>query len=376
MYDAIVIGTGGAGSAALYHLARRGFKALGLDRFPPAHDRGSSHGQTRIIRLSYFEHPDYVPLLRDAYSLWDELSEIWGEHLFHRTGLIYFGDPNGVVIQGLLASAREHGLDMQSLKEAEAARLYPAYAAPKGAAILYEKNAGYLLVEDCVRAHMEEACRLGAKHRHGESVIRWKATGSSVVVSTDQQTYEAERLIVTAGCWTNQLLRELNVPLRLLRKHLHWYAAEPERFREDNGCPCFFHQADGGMFYGVPNIDGGGVKVAEHSGGVEISDPLVDEREEEVEDTRRIESFLQRYLPGVSMTRKRRDVCFYTMSPDENFIVDRHPEHDAVVFAAGLSGHGFKFTSVLGRTLAELAMDGKAEREIGFLGLNRPGLGA
>jgi len=371
MYDAIVIGTGGVGSAALYHLARRGFKVLGLDRFGPGHDQGSSHGQTRIIRLSYFEHPDYVPLLRDAYSLWDELGEARAEDLFHRTGLVYFGEPGGTVIQGLLASANKHALEMQQLGEAEAVQLYPGYAAPPGASILYEENAGYLRVEECVRAHIEEAVRLGAEHRHCESVICWKATDASVSVLTDQGSYEAARVIVTAGCWTKNLLDELKIPLRIVRKHLHWFASGQDHYREDRGCPCFFYQTNGGMFYGFPDVDGGGVKVAEHSGGTEIWDPLGDGREEEPEDTGRIKEFLSRYLPGVSMNRKRREVCFYTMSPDENFIVDRHPEYESVVFAAGLSGHGFKFASALGKTLVEMAMDGKAKREIGFLGLDR-----
>ncbi|MGB0578725.1 MAG: N-methyl-L-tryptophan oxidase [Limisphaerales bacterium] len=370
MYDAIVIGTGGVGSAALYHLARRGHKVLGLDYFSPGHDRGSSHGQTRIIRLSYFEHPDYVPLLRDAYSLWDELSEVRGEDLFHRTGLIYFGDPGGAVVQGLLASSMKHGLELQQLSESEAAKLYPGYVAPRSDSILYEEDAGYLRVEDCVRAHVEEAVRMGAEHRRA-SVMSWKPTKSSVVVVTSEGSFEAKRLIVTAGCWSEYLLQDLKIPLRIVRKHMHWFATDQEHYREDRGCPCFFYQANGGMFYGFPDIDGGGLKVAEHSGGEEVFDHMSGGQEEEVEDTRRIKEFLNDHLPGISMKRTRREVCHYTMSPDENFIVDRHPEHESVVFAAGLSGHGFKFTSALGKTLAELAMDGKSEREIGFLGVDR-----
>lgn len=374
MHDVIVLGTGGVGSAAVFHAAQRGLDVLGLDRFPPGHDRGSSHGQTRMIRMSYFEHPDYVPLLRSAYRLWDELGILVGEQLFHRTGLLYFGDPNGVVMSGLKASAREHELTIDSLTEAECRKRFPAYTAPSRAEILLEPDAGYLLVEDCVKAHLTEAARSGAEHRYGETVLSWTVDHDSVVVRTDQQSYRAQRLIITAGSWTSGFLEELNVPLRILRKHLHWYTVEDDKFTETAGCPCFFYEAEGGMFYGFPDIDGGGLKVAEHSGGAEIADPLTDPREEEPKDTRRIQRFMQTHLPGVSMNRTRHEVCFYTMSPDENFIVDRHPDHPNVSFAAGLSGHGFKFASALGKTLVELVVDGETVDDVGFLGLGRPAL--
>lgn len=324
--------------------------------------------------MSYFEHPDYVPLLRSAYRLWDELGILVGERLFHRTGLLYFGDPNGVVMSGLKASAREHELTIDSLTEAECRKRFPAYTAPSRAEILLEPDAGYLLVEDCVKAHLTEAARSGAEHRYGETVLSWTVDHDSVVVRTDQQSYRAQRLIITAGSWTSGFLEELNVPLRILRKHLHWYTVEDDKFTETAGCPCFFYEAEGGMFYGFPDIDGGGLKVAEHSGGAEIADPLTDPREEEPKDTRRIQRFLQTHLPGVSMNRTRHEVCFYTMSPDENFIVDRHPDHPNVSFAAGLSGHGFKFASALGKTLVELVVDGETVDDVGFLGLGRPAL--
>lgn len=373
-YDVIVLGTGGVGSAALYHLARRGVRALGLDRFPPGHDRGSSHGESRIIRRSYFEHPDYVPLLDSAYALWDELGAARGEELFHRTGQIYFGPPDGVVISGVLTSAREHGIDVRRLSAGDVAKDYPGYKAPDGASVLFEPDAGYLLVEDCVRAHIEEAVKLGARHRHGEVVLSWSANAGGVTVETDKGRRSAARLIVAAGCWTSDLLSELGVRLRVLRKHQHWYAADSDDYLESNGCPCFFFEVNGGYFYGMPARGELGIKVAEHSGGREIRDPLSHPRELDHSDVARIESFLAQCLPGVSRRRTRHEVCFYTMSADEHFIVDRHPEHDSVAFAAGLSGHGFKFTSALGKALTELALDGAASVDLRFLRLDRPGL--
>lgn len=373
-YDVIVLGTGGVGSAAFYHLARRGVRALGLDRFPPGHDRGSSHGESRIIRRSYFEHPDYVPLLDSAYALWNELDAARGEELFHRTGQIYFGPSDGVVLSGVLASANQHGIDVRQLTTADAKKEFPGYQAPEGARVLFEPDAGYLLVEECVRAHIEEAIKLGARHRHGEVIQGWSANAAGVTVETDKGRYSAGRLIVAAGCWTRDLLSELGVRLRVLRKHLHWYATDSSDYLEPNGCPCFFFEVNGGYFYGMPARSELGIKVAEHSGGREIADPLSDLRELDPTDVERIEFFLVQCLPGVSRRRTRHEVCFYTMSPDEHFIVDRHPNHPSVVFAAGLSGHGFKFTASLGKALAELTLDGAARVDLRFLRLDRPGL--
>ncbi len=375
MYDVIVLGTGGVGSAAMLACAERGLSVLGLDRFPPGHDRGSSHGESRMIRRSYFEHANYVPLLSRACDLWDDLRQRRNEPFFHRAGLLYFGPQDGVVVPGVLKSAQDYQLVVEQLSADESTRRFPGFVVPSDAAVLFEADAGYLSVERCVCAQIEEAVRMGADHRHGETVLRWSAEADSVVVETDANKYEAARLVIAAGAWADELLQELRLPLRVVRKQVHWYVNNEQTYRESNGCPCFFYETSDGYFYGFPDPGELGVKVGEHSGGTEIMDPLSDSREEEPSDTQRIEQFLRTYLPRVSAHRTRRDVCFYTMTPDEHFIVDRHPEHHAVVFAAGLSGHGFKFTPVLGQVLAELALDGRSSVDVDFLRLDRPGLG-
>lgn len=373
-YDVIVLGTGGVGSAALFHLAQRGVRVLGLDRFPPGHDRGSSHGETRLIRLAYFEHADYVPLLRLAYSLWSELGQIRDEELFHQTGLIYFSPAGGPLVEGLLSSARQHQLDLEELTPSIVEKDYPGFGVPRNTTVIFERNAGYLWVEKCVWAHIEEAVHRGAEHRHGETVLGWTADTHSVTVKTTRETYEAGRLIITSGPWAQQLLRVPQVGFRILRKHVHWFEVKDERYHAASGCPCFFYEVNGGYFYGFPSIDRYGLKIAEHSGGTEIVDPLEDRRELDPLDLERINALRQEYLPGVSPKRNRHEVCFYTMSPDGQFVVDRHPAYDHVVFAAGLSGHGFKFTAALGRLLAELCLDGTTSVSVEFLGLNRPSL--
>ena len=374
-YDVIVLGTGGVGSAAAFHLSERGAKVLGLDRFPGGHDQGSSHGQTRIIRKAYFEHPDYVPLLNRAYQLWSELEQRSGENLYHEVGLIEVGPPDGIVIPGVLASARQHQLHVDELTEQDVSECYSGFAVPEGSVAIFEKNAGYLLVERCVLAHLSAAAENGAELRAGETVIDWKANDRGVEVRTDRNTYSAQKLVVAAGSWSSDLLTDLAIKLRVLRKHLHWYACDDARYRADNGCPGFYFEVPEGHFYGFPRIDDRGVKVADHSGGTEISDPLMDDRSIETSDVSRIEKFLAHHLPGVTKTSTKHAVCFYTKSPDDHFIVDRHPGYDNVVFAAGLSGHGFKFASVLGEVLAELAVSGQTNLPIEFLNCQRVGLG-
>jgi sarcosine oxidase len=371
-YDAIVLGTGGVGSAAAYHLAKRGAKVLGIDRFPGGHDRGSSHGETRVIRQAYFEHPDYVPLLLRAYELWRELEQVTGEDLLHQVGLLQVGPPAGAVVGGVLESARQHGLHVESLTAAEVCDRFPAFRVPEGSVGVFEPAAGYLKVERCVLAHLAAARQLGAEFRFGSAVTKWSESAGSITVETEAgERFQAAKLVITAGPWAPQLLSDLQIKLTVRRKHLYWFPASNSVYHQDRGCPTYLYELPQGVFYGFPQIDKLGVKVAEHSGGVAVADPAADPRELDPVDLARVEEFLANYLPGVGRPMQRRSVCFYTMSPDEHFIVDRHPLLKDTHFAAGLSGHGFKFTSVLGEALAESALYGKTELPIGFLSLDR-----
>ncbi|MEZ6109996.1 MAG: N-methyl-L-tryptophan oxidase [Pirellulaceae bacterium] len=372
-YDLIVIGTGGVGSAALYQAARRGQRALGIDRFPGGHDRGSSHGQTRIIRRAYFEHPDYVPLLDRAYELWKELETAAERPLYFPVGLIEIGPRDGVLVPGVLTAAEKYRLPLERLTSDDVARRFSGFHVPDGYEALFESDAGYLLVEQCVLTYLEQAQRLGAELAIGDEVVDWRDEAGEIVVHTATATYRAPRVIVTAGAWSEGLLRSLGVRLQVVRKHLHWYRCDVERYRADRGCPAFFYEVPSGYFYGFPQIDDAGVKLAEHSGGTEVANPLADDRQPEAEDDRRVERFLREYLPGVTGRQTQHAVCFYTRSPDEHFIIDRHPHHPNVVFAAGLSGHGFKFASVLGEILVDLAVDGATASPIDFLSSRRFG---
>ncbi|MEX0677051.1 MAG: N-methyl-L-tryptophan oxidase [Pirellulales bacterium] len=373
-YDAIVLGTGGVGCAALMHLARRKARVLGIDRFAPGHDRGSSHGQSRLIRQAYFEHPDYVPLVQRAFELWRQLEADSGETLYHQVGLLQVGPPTGEMLRGVRASAATHSLPIENLSAAEARRRFPGFRVPGDCEAVFETRAGYLLVERCVLAHANEAARLGAELHQGETIRAWRTDGSGVIVETDLAGYAADRLVITVGAWAGQLLGELGIGFEVRRKPLYWYRARGDAYRADRGCPAFFYELESGSFYGVPQIDAAGVKVAEHTGGPVVDDPLAVNRDIDPADERRVAAFVAECLSGATTECTDHTVCMYTMTPDGHFVVDRHPQYPQVVFAAGLSGHGFKFTGALGEALTELALDGKTGLPIEFLSANREGL--
>jgi sarcosine oxidase len=373
-YDVIVLGTGGIGSAALAVLARRGARVLGLDQFPPAHDRGSSHGQTRLIRQAYYEHPDYVPLVLRSYELWAELAERRGTRLFFETGLLQVGPADATVLPGVIASAERHHLAIESLEGAEITRRWPGLLAPAPLLGVYEPGAGYLLVEQCVRAHLEDATAAGAKLHTDEAVESFHAGPDEIVVETARNRYSAARLVITAGPWAARWLSDLGIPLVVRRKPLFWFATSSPVYRTSSGCPAFLYETASGVFYGFPEIESGEIKLAEHSGGQPIDDPTHVDRELHPEDRAPLEAFIAEYLPDVTRRCTHHAVCMYTMSPDEHFIVDRHPADARIALAAGFSGHGFKFAPVLGEALADLALEGRTTLPIEFLSCRREAL--
>lgn len=370
-FDVIVLGTGGVGSAAVFHLARRGWKTLGLDRFPAGHDRGSSHGETRVIRQAYFEHPDYVPLLLRAYERWAELESLTRQTLFQQVGLLQVGPPNGEVVPGVLRSAKEHGLRVEELTADETRRRFPAFRVPEGMVAVWEPQAGYLRVEKCVLAHLTAAVNAGAELRSGVEVHSWRSSTRGVEVVTNRGTFAAQRLVITAGPWAATFLAEMQLPLRVLRKHVYWFQNASSTARQEAGCPTYLWELPTGVFYGFPQIDSRGVKMGEHTGGEQLADPLGDPREFDPADCERVTAFRAACLPEVSGEIEQRSVCYYTMSADGHFYVDHLPEQPQVVFAAGLSGHGFKLVNVLGEALADMVTTGSTTLPIGFLHAGR-----
>jgi sarcosine oxidase len=374
-YDVAVMGAGGMGSAAIYHLAQRGVSVCGIDRFGLVHDRGSSHGETRIIRKAYLEHPDYVPLLDRAYELWDELEAESEAKLFTRCGLLALGHGESRVIRGQEACYAEHDLPHEVLEEDELRRRYPMLAIGDGWRAYHDPLGGFLGVEDCVRQHLDLAQKRGAVLYAGERVLGWQAEGDSVRIETDKRHIAAGRLVLAAGPWAAPELCSLGIKTQVVRKVLFWYQGEGVEQYSLGKLPCFLVGEDGSpnTFYGFPAFGPWGLKVTEHNVMMHkiVEDPLKINRELEVDDEAPVRRFVDQFFPRLRAQRSRHVVCMYTMTPDEHFVVDKHPECAAVVLAAGFSGHGFKFSSVMGEILADLALEGKTSQPIDFLSLDR-----
>jgi sarcosine oxidase len=365
-FDVIIIGLGAMGSAAAYHLSKAGKRVLGLDRYTPPHTFGSSHGQSRIIREAYFEHPVYVPLVQRAYELWSELEQESGRRLFHKTGGLMIGLPDGVLVQGAQRSAREHRLPAQTLTATEMRELFPALRPSDDMVAVWEPRAGALFPEACIESHLQGAVGQGATLQFDEAVIHWKRSGSGFVVVTDRGKYEAGQVLLTSGSWLGGLVPELELELALEveRQILFWFeplrnesAFQPER------CPVYIweHQP-GHFFYGFPEL-GNGVKVAGHYAG-QVCHPDSLDRTVHPEDVDRMQRIVERHLPDANGPLKSAVVCMYTNTPDTHFRIDFHPEHSGVLIASPCSGHGFKFSSAIGEVLADLLIQGRSRFDL------------
>jgi sarcosine oxidase len=370
-YDVIVIGVGGMGSAACYELARRGLRVLGLEQFEPGHDRGSSHGQTRVIRTAYYEHPSYVPLVRRAFERWYELEQVAGAKLLTKCECLNVGGPGSAIVEGVRLAKMEHGLWISEFNAAELASQFPIFRLPDDYVGMLEQDAGFLYVEDCVRAHAEAARRLGAEIRPGVAVIEWGAVGDRVWVSTGREKLWAARLVITAGPWARQLLQSWGATLTVMRQTMHWFGTRDDSLFRRDRFPIYLADVPEGYFYGLPVINEFGHKVARHYGAPELTRPDQIIRDANEADTRPVREFLNRYVPDVNGPCNRAQVCTYTLTPDRHFILDRHPEHANVAIAAGFSGHGFKFAPVVGEIMADLVLDGSTKRPIEMFQITR-----
>jgi sarcosine oxidase len=370
-YDAIVIGVGGMGSAAACALAGRGRRVLALEQFTVGHDRGSSHGQTRIIRKAYYEHPDYVPLVCRAFERWYDLEQRQGRHLLTECGCLSIGPPDSSLVAGVLESARQHGLPVEALSAADLRSRFPAFRFGGDYVGVLERSAGFLYVDDCVRAHAREAERLGATVREDEAAVSWEANGGGVVVRTRVGRYTAAKLVLTAGPWAPRLLARWGAPLTLMRQVVLWFGTSDDRLFRRDVFPIYIAETPGGHFYGLPALDGNGVKVARHYGAPELRDPAEVGREVSPADEEAVRCFLRAHLPAADGPRRRASVCIYTLTPDRHFVIDLHPEHPDVALAAGFSGHGFKFAPVVGEALADLVESGRTDLPIGMFRIGR-----
>ncbi len=375
-YDIAVIGLGTMGSFAAVELARRGCSVAGFDQFTPPHGRGSHSGGTRIYRLAYPEGTGYVPLARRSGQLWEQAAEEMGTQLLHRTGMLYMGPPGEALLREVQDSASTNRLQVETLSAGEVRHRYPAFEIPEEYSGLFDVQAGWLDVDASISSSHAYARSLGVQCFFEQPVKGWDATAREVRVHLDNDTITVSSLIITAGAWAGKLLRDLQLPLAVKRKVLAWFdPLAPELFAADR-LPIFTFPEN--FTYGFPNMPGLGVKMAQHLGGSFLPNADSPVAPPGPADLDPIAAIARKYMPrlagGYQQERSRllhSAICLYTMTPDDDFIVDHHPEFRNVVFAAGFSGHGFKFAPVIALALADLVLQGRTSLPIDFLSLDR-----
>ncbi len=353
-----VIGAGVAGSSAALHLAKRGAAVTLFDQFPFGHDKGSSHGATRLFRTAYFEHPNYVPILQRAMAMWRTFEEEAGETLFHQAGVLEAGPPDGFLLKGLREAIETHDLPVVRLDAAALRRDHPLLTLPPDYEAIFEREAGFVFAGKTVAHQIRLAAAHGATLRPDTSVNGWSPTNSGVRVETGEGALTFDRIIIAAGAFADRLLDLPLAAVAPVAKTLYWRRPDTDRFDLGKGfAPFAVETRDGSLFYGFPSIDAEGVKVAEHTG--------VDDTEAD------LDGFLAATIPALAGRPGSHQGCLYENSSDHHFLIDRHPQSDRVIFAAGLSGHGFKFAPVLGETLAIMALEDRTPAEWEFLSLKR-----
>ena len=375
--DVIVLGLGGMGSAAAAHLAARGVSVLGLEQFTPGHALGSSHGDSRVIRQAYFEDPAYVPLLLRSYELYADL-EATSPGILTVTGGLMVGTASSETVAGSLASAQQHGLPHEML-DADAIRArFPLFAPAEDTVALFEERSGFVRPEQTVREHLRRAEVAGADLRFGERVLGWTATDRGVTVHTSESAYGAGRLVIAAGAWAPSLLADLGLPLRVERQLMHWFAPTgPIEPWQVGRHPVWIWEATPEVqSYGFPAYGAAedGVKVTfyrdDRGDGAE-ADPDALDREIHDDEVARLAEHLSTRLPTLPGRHLRGVACMYTSTPDQHFVIARHPAHATVTVAAGFSGHGFKFAPVVGEILADLALEGSTRHPISLFAPSR-----
>ena len=370
-YEVIVVGVGGMGSAAIYHLAKRGVKVLGLERFGVAHDRGSSHGLTRIFRFAQFKDPRYVPLMYEAYDLWKTLDEEAEASLIQITGSIDAGEPDSDIVRGSRQSCDVSGLPYEVLTSTELSARFPGYQLPEETLAIFQPDGGILLPERCIREQIKLANRYGAEVHFHEPVIRWEVDGEGVKVTTESGIYYGDRLIITAGAWSSQLIPQLSESIAIERQVSAWFEPHrPELFQPELFPVLNWVHGDK-PYYAIPAFGDSGFKFGLNHHLKEIVDPETVNRDCCDKDEQILRQPVEQFFPDAAGKTLDLKACLYSNSLDEHFIVDSHPQHDLIVFAAGFSGHGFKFCSRIGEILAQMVLGEPVAFDVNLFKLNR-----
>lgn len=370
-YDVAVIGAGTMGMAAASYLSERDANTLVIDAFDPPHNKGSHHGDTRMIRHAYGEGRAYVSLVKRAQTLWEELDREAPYPIFQKTGVLGLGPRDSAFLGETIASAEKYELPLQLLSKQDVEARWPGISIPDDYIGCYETESGLLYSENAIRAYRERAAANGAELVMNTPVESLEFHEDGVTIVTSEATFYAKNVIVTVGAWAKQLLPDISLPLQPTRKVVGWFDAD-ETLYSDATLPSFFVEDGDRMFYGFPSLDGAGLKVGRTDGGQAIDPNLHTQDFGRYEtDEGDLRHFLATYMPKANGDLKQGKTCLYTMSDDHDFIVDVHPEHPNVLIACGFSGHGFKFGSVMGEVLSQLTLDGQTPFDLSGFRLDR-----
>ncbi len=381
--DVVVVGLGAMGSAACHQLAARGVSVIGIDGYEPPHPYGSTHGETRITRLAIGEGPEYVPLVRRSHELWREIERQTGTQLLTQSGGLILGHPANPFLVQTRASARHYEIVHENLSGSEVAERFPMFAVDGQIEAYYEPGAGYVRPEAAVRAQLELARRHGARLALGEHVEEWAASANGVTVSTAAGTYEAQQLVLCAGAWIPQLFPEGAGTFAVHRQLLYWFPIR-DGYEQLRDMPVFVWDFRGEQqrvihlfgFYGFPAIDGpaGGVKLATES----YAGTTTPDGRQHPAGQAEIEAMYRRYvaphLPWLGAEPLRTVSCLYTSTPESRFVIDRHPEHEAVLIVSACSGHGFKHSPAIGEAVAQWVTGHRSDIDLGAFSLSRAGV--
>ena len=383
-YDVIVVGLGAMGSAALYQASRRGAKALGIDRYEPPHTLGSSHGDTRITRAAIGEGEFYMPLVRRSDQIWRDLDASSGTTLFHRSGGLIIAPLSssatfhgeGDFVEASARVAKRHGIAHEVIDAEEIKRRHPLLKPRAIDRAYYEPGAGVLRPERCISTQLDQARQAGAIICTGEKVTGYEASAAGVTVTTEHGSYRADKLILSAGAWMADLVPQAyRTGLRVCRQVIYWFAADDIAQFDPAVFPWVIWIGDTleefWSTFPAPRDGVAGVKLVTEQYHTSTHP---DEVSREVTAEERADMYYRLTQPRIDGLREdliRAEVCLYTVTPDEHFVIDFHPESERVVIASPCSGHGFKHSAAIGETLAQLALDGKSEFDISAFGLAR-----
>jgi N-methyl-L-tryptophan oxidase len=370
-YDVIVVGAGSMGMSAGYYLAKAGIRTLMIDAFDPPHREGSHHGETRLIRHAYKSGSLYIPMVLRAHNLWNELEDLAGTELLVPSGVLNIADPDHYSFQNRPEDAKAFGIAVEMLDAAEMRKRWPGLSLPEHFVGMYEPKAGYLHSEKCVASYRKLAIAAGAKLLTDTPVQRVEAGKEGVTIHTKDGVYHADKALLSAGAWFQSLEPFVSIPIRPVRKSFGWFQTGPSLFDPEHFPGFTLHGAEGG-YYGFPNIDSAGLKIGRHDTGLEWKPgESFEPFGRYVEDERDLRHVLESYMPQAAGKLIRGSVCKYEISPDEHFIIDYHPAYPNIIIAGGFSGHGFKFSSVVGEMVADLIRKNHTDFDIRPFALSR-----